>query len=211
MTPRLSMKQQVHRLREDAIVGAVHRLLAAKGYDGMTVDEVAAEAGMAKASLYKHFTSKEELAGAAMVRVLDGALDFVDGRRRLDADRADGGSAASAIEHLEAVTRWAVLSQLAGEMPSLPSQDTSLVASLKANEAYTDRLLELSNQLGIWITQAQTGGRIAAALPAEMVLYSLFARACDPVVGMLQSSGQYTDEQIVDWVTGALFGGLGQR
>jgi AcrR family transcriptional regulator len=211
MTPRLSMKEQVHRLREDAIVGAVHRLLAAKGYDGMTVDEVAAEAGMAKASLYKHFTSKEELAGAAMVRVLDGALDFVDGRRRLDADRADPGSAAAAIEHLEAVTRWAVRSQLAGEMPSLPSQDTSLVASLKANEAYTDRLLELSNQLGIWITQAQTGGRLDAAMPAEMVLYSLFARACDPVVGMLQSSGQYTDDQIVDWVTGALFGGLGQR
>jgi len=34
----------------------------------MTVDEVAADVGIAKTSLYKHFESKEELAAAAMVR-----------------------------------------------------------------------------------------------------------------------------------------------
>ncbi|HYR26808.1 MAG TPA: helix-turn-helix domain-containing protein, partial [Aquabacterium sp.] len=54
---RISYKEQVQRLREDAIVEAVNRLLASKGYDSMTVDEVASEAGMAKASVYKHFAS----------------------------------------------------------------------------------------------------------------------------------------------------------
>ena len=38
-------------------------------------------AGMAKASVYKHFASKEDLAGAAMVRALDRALAFVDDLR----------------------------------------------------------------------------------------------------------------------------------
>ncbi|MBC7610530.1 MAG: TetR family transcriptional regulator, partial [Polaromonas sp.] len=37
--------------REDAIVQAVNRLLAEKGFDLMTVDQVAAEVGIAKASL----------------------------------------------------------------------------------------------------------------------------------------------------------------
>ena len=41
---RLSYKEQIQRVREDAIVEAVNRLLATKGYDAMTVDEVAAEA-----------------------------------------------------------------------------------------------------------------------------------------------------------------------
>ena len=49
-------REQLLRVREDAIVQAVNRLLATKGYDLMTVDEVAAEAGMAKASLYKHLS-----------------------------------------------------------------------------------------------------------------------------------------------------------
>ena len=44
----------------------------------MTVDEVVADVGIAKASLYKHFSSKEELAAAAMVRVLDLALAEVE-------------------------------------------------------------------------------------------------------------------------------------
>ena len=197
---RISYKEQVQRVREDAIVEAVNRLLATKGYDNMTVDEVAAEAGMAKASVYKHFASKEDLAGAAMVRALDRALAFVDDLREQ--------VQTPPLDQLKAVARWAMQSQLAGEMPSLPSQNSSLTASLQANDEYMDRLISLSNKLSIWITQAQTGGRLSADIPAEMVLYILFARACDPVVGMLKASGQYTNEQILDWVTRATFEGM---
>src|SRR5258705_2097535 len=92
MTSRSSIKEQIQRVREQAIVAAVNRLLATKGYDAMTVDEVAAEAGMAKASLYKLFTSKEELAGAAMVGVLDRAPALVGGPRRTAAPAAPAGT-----------------------------------------------------------------------------------------------------------------------
>ena len=197
---KLSYKEQVQRMREDAIVEAVNRLLASKGYDAMTVDEVAAEAGIAKASVYKHFASKEDLAGAAMVRALDRAMAFVDGLRE--------NTKAEALEQLKAVTGWAIKSQLAGQMPILPSQNSSLTNSLQANEAYMDRLISLSNKLSIWITEAQTSGQMNAELPAEMILYILFARACDPVVGMLKLSGMYSHEQILAWVTTTTFDGL---
>ena len=201
---RPTYREQVLRMREDAIVDAVNRLLASKGYDFMTVDEVAAEAGIAKASLYKHFTSKEELAGAAMVRVLDRVLAFVEGLRAQAAD-------SSPLEQLKAVTRWAMHTQLEGAMPSLPAHNSTLSDSLQANDAYMDRLIDLSNKLSIWITAAQTGGLIDAALPADFVLYTLFARACDPVLGMMKSSGQYRDEQIVDWLILVTFDGLTVR
>ena len=67
---RLNFRQKVHLAREDAIVSTVMRLLAEKGYEQMTVDEVAADVGIAKASLYKHFASKEALAAAAMEQAL---------------------------------------------------------------------------------------------------------------------------------------------
>lgn len=197
---RLSYKEQIQRIREEAIVEAVNRLLATKGYDAMTVDEVAAEAGMAKASVYKHFASKEDLAAAAMIRALDRAVTFVDGLR----ENPD----ARPIEQLKAVARWAITSQLEGEMPSLPSQNSALSNSLQANEAYMDRLISLSNKLSIWITEAQTSGELNPDLPAEMTLYMLFALACDPVVGMLKASGMYTNEQILAWVTTATFDGV---
>ncbi len=193
-------------MRQEAIVTAVNRLLATKGYDAMTVDEVAAEAGMAKASLYKLFASKEELAGAAMVAVLDRALAFVDSLRE---QAATSAQPVSARAQLEAVTRWAMQTQLEGEMPSLPAQNTSLSTSLQSNDDYMDRLLSLSNRLSIWIAEAQTSGQIQDRFPPEMVLYTLFARACDPVVGLLKDSGQYTHAQIIDWVMASTFQGLG--
>ncbi|WP_428147786.1 TetR/AcrR family transcriptional regulator [Delftia acidovorans] len=208
MTSRSSIKEQIQRVREQAIVAAVNRLLATKGYDAMTVDEVAAEAGMAKASLYKLFTSKEELAGAAMVGVLDRALAFVDGLRDSAAQAAEAGTPVRPLDQLKAVTCWAMQTQLEGEMPSLPAQNSNLSASLQSNDAYMDRLIALSNRLSIWITEAQTSGQLQPALPAELVLYTLFARACDPVVALLKESGQYTHAQIIDWVTSTTFDGL---
>ena len=210
MGARPNIREQLQRVRQDAIVTAVNRLLATKGYDAMTVDEVAADAGMAKASLYKLFTSKEELAGAAMVAVLDRALAVVDGLRQQSADAVAAGAAPlSARAQLEAVTRWAMKTQLEGEMPFLPVQNSSLSASLQSNDAYMDRLISLSNRLSIWISEAQTSAQIQANFPPEMVLYTLFARACDPVVGLLKDSGQYTHAQIIDWVMAATFDGLG--
>ncbi|HEY8879311.1 MAG TPA: TetR/AcrR family transcriptional regulator [Roseateles sp.] len=203
MGARPSIRDQLQRVRQDAIVGAVNRLLATKGYDAMTVDEVAAEAGLAKASLYKFFTSKEELAAAAMVGALDRALAFVEQLR----SQPD----ATPIDQLKAVARWAMQTQLEGEMPSLPAQNSSLSASLQSNDAYMDRLISLSNRLSIWITEAQTGGQLNPQLPPELVLYTLFARACDPVVALLKDSGQFTHEQILDWVTSTTFDGLALR
>ncbi|MEW6100591.1 MAG: TetR/AcrR family transcriptional regulator, partial [Pseudomonadota bacterium] len=166
----------------------------------MTVDEVAAEVGIAKASLYKHFTSKEELAAAAMIRVLDRALAFLDERQA----RADVGP----LEQLQAVVRWTMEVQLAGEMPSLPAQNSSLRQALLANRDYMDRLVEVSERLGRWIAEAQASGLIDPALPAEVVLYTLFARACDPVLSLLKAGGQYSDDEIIRHLLATCFHGL---
>jgi TetR/AcrR family transcriptional regulator of autoinduction and epiphytic fitness len=198
---RVSIKEQMQRVREDAIVDAVNQLLATKGYELMTVDEVAAEAGLAKASLYKLFTSKEELAAAAMVRVLERALAQADALEQQQPD-------ASARERLQAMVRWTLQVQLAGEMPTLPAQNSRLVAALKGHRAYMDRLFELSDRLGGWIVEAQKRGGLNPKLPSELVLFTMFARACDPVLGMLKASGQYSDEQLVELLLATTFNGL---
>lgn len=198
---RVSLKEQMQRVREDAIVDAVNQLLATKGYELMTVDEVAAEAGLAKASLYKLFTSKEELAAAAMVRVLERALAQAEALEQQQPE-------ATARERLEAMVRWTLQVQLAGEMPTLPAQNSRLVAALKSHRAYMDRLFELSDRLGGWIVEAQKRGGLNPKLPAEMVLFTMFARACDPVLGMLKASGQYSDEQLVELLMTTTFHGL---
>jgi TetR/AcrR family transcriptional regulator, regulator of autoinduction and epiphytic fitness len=198
---KLSFRQKVHLAREDAIVQSVKRLLAEKGFDQMTVDEVAADVGIAKASLYKHFPSKEALASAAMVQTLDLALAEVE---RLQAD----ASCPSALARLKALTRWTLRTQLSGDMPTLPSENSTLRATLMGDAAYMDRLMQLSDRLGEWISQAQRDGSLRTQLPAEVVLFTMFARACDPVVGFLKAGGRFTDDEVVDIVTTTCFEGL---
>jgi TetR/AcrR family transcriptional regulator, regulator of autoinduction and epiphytic fitness len=201
--PRLSFREQVLKVREDAIVTAVNRLLADKGFDLMTVDEVAAEVGIAKASLYKHFPSKEALAAEAMVRVLQRTLGVIEQQ----AARAE----LSAAQRLEAVTRWALQVQIAGEMPTLPSQNSTLREELMANKTYLDLLMQVSDRLGAWIVQGQSDGELDATLPPEVILYTVYARACDPVPGFLKAGGQYDDAQIVDFVMAVFMTGLRGR
>lgn len=199
---RLPFKQQVLKAREDAIVDAVNRLLAEKGFDLMTVDEVAAEVGIAKASLYKHFDSKEALAAAAMKRLLTRSLAQLDhiGAQNLP----------DPMSRLKAVARWTMEVQLAGEMPSLPAQNSSLRAALMADMDYMTQLITVSERLGNWITEAQSQGQLSAGVPPEVVLYTLFARACDPVLGVLKAGG-HEPAQIIDWVLSTTFDGLARR
>ena len=199
--PKKSFKIQMLAARETAIIQSVNRLLAEKGFDAMTVDEVAAEVGIAKASLYKHFTSKEELACAAMVTAMRKAQEHI---QSLSAEKA-------AIDKLKAVTRWTMTLKLQGLMPSLPSQNSSLRATLMASKDYMDGLMEVSDALGGWIEEAQAQGQINKALPAVAVLYTMFARACDPVLEFLKMGEQHTDEQILDLVMSTCFDGLSAR
>ena len=196
-----SFKQQMLLAREEAIIDVVNRMLSNKGFDAMTVDEVAAEVGVAKASLYKHFPSKEDLATAAMARMVDRAQAYL----------ASLPPQAEPLEQLKAVVRWMMRLKLAGEMPNLPSQNSTLRATLMANKDYINGLMQISDTLGGWIEAAQKAGVISAQLPALVVLYTLYARACDPVLEFLKAGGQHSHDEIVALVISTCFDGLNTR
>jgi len=183
------------------ILQAVNSLLSEKGYDLMTVDEVAAMVGIAKASLYKHFESKERLAAAAMVRLLDRTLEIVEALP----------PSAEPMEKLKSVVGWAVREHLRVQMPALPSTRSALREALVAHKPYVDRLLRVTEHLGGWIEAAQQCGAIDPKMPGEAVLYTVFARACDPVTDFLKFSGAYSDDEIVELITTTCFSGLAAR
>ena len=198
---RPSFKEQMLAAREEAIIQNVNRLLAEKGFDAMTVDEVAAAVGIAKASLYKHFPSKEDLAAAAMVRVMRRAQQFLVA--------IDDGLPVQ--EKLKAAVRWMLQVQLAGQMPSLPSQNSSLRSALMSNGDYREVLVQISDQLCAWIDEGQRDGALDPRLPRKAVLYTLYSRACDPVDEFLKVTGEHGDEQIIDLVLSTCFNGLSAR
>jgi AcrR family transcriptional regulator len=196
--PKLSFKQQQLIVRENAIVDATNNLLAKKGFDLMTMDEVAAEVGIAKASLYKHFPSKDALAAAAMIRLLENTLAFVRG---MAADRAP-------IDQLKGVLQWALEIRMKGGLPTLPAENTSLREALLNNTRYITRLMDLNELMGELIERARADGKIRKDLPTEVVLFTIYARSCDPTLDYLRSNEQYKSEQVINFLLSTCFDGL---
>lgn len=191
----------MHQAREDAILQATCQLLGEKAFDAMTMDDVANAVGIAKASLYKHFCSKEELCSAAMVQILARVRGYL----------AELPAELPPLDKLRALVRWSLERLLTNEMPLLPSRNSTLRAVLMANNDYLNGLVTVSDQIGAWITEAQSQGVLNPTLPPVVVLYTLYARACDPVVSFLKESGQFSDAEIVDLVVRTCFDGLAAR
>ena len=61
--------------REDSILTATEIMLRQSGYDTMTMQAVAAAAGLAKGTLYLYFTSRESLVVAVYSRLFDRWID----------------------------------------------------------------------------------------------------------------------------------------
>lgn len=201
VTPRRSFREQMLDVRHEAILQATTELLCQKNFAAMTMNDVADAVGIAKASLYKHFSSKDELCCAAVVQMLAQVRAYLEA---LEPEAAP-------LDKLRAVVGWSLERLLAQEMPQWPGSHSPLRALLQAHQDCLSEWLLVSQWLEQWIVEAQQQGAMDAALPPRMVLYTLYARACDPAVGFLQGAGDYSDAQIVEWVLHTCFNGLAAR
>ena len=95
-----------------------------------------------------------------------------------------------------------------GGLPTLPAENTSLREALLNNTRYINRLLDLNELMGELIEKARADGAIQPALPVDVVLFTIYARSCDPTMDYLRVSGQYTDTQVISFLIETCFGGL---
>lgn len=198
---RISFKDQAFQQREDAILDAATRILTSRGFDLMTMDDVATEVGVSKPSLYKHFKSKEELAGECMIRLLDGANETL---AALPDDLP-------ALERIRRLLGWALDLRLKGGLPFLPATSPHVRDMLVKNLGYTMRALKLNNALVKLVRDAQKTGQMRKDLPEDVILYSFYARTCDPSVEFLRLYSKLSNAEIVEHTLSVYFGGVGSK
>jgi AcrR family transcriptional regulator/predicted DNA-binding transcriptional regulator AlpA len=116
----------------ERIVAAAVSLFAARGYAGVAVNDVAAEAGLAKGSLYRHFESKDALFAAAVESVVARVVAGV----AAEADRAGTGGLIEPKAAIPAllVSAWPgimiLLDLAAGSLRNQPGQRALADAAL---------------------------------------------------------------------------------
>jgi len=198
---RIPFKKQQFEAREEAILDAVNRLLSEKGYDLMTMDDVADAVGVAKGSLYKHFSSKERLAAAVMTRLLGQTMEVLDGMP----------GEWRAARRLEEILRWSLQHRMRGGVPHLPSTRGALQRALMLNLEYLALAFKVNKRFYALVEEAKRDGDIKREVPDDVIVYTLYARSCDPTVEYLRRDAKLSDEQIVETMVEATFHGLAGR
>jgi TetR/AcrR family transcriptional regulator, regulator of autoinduction and epiphytic fitness len=195
---RTSFRDRQFALREEAIIEAVNRQLTSKGYEAMVLDDIAAEVGIAKGSLYKHFSSKEALAAAALKSLL----------HRLIAKSQSIPAGLKPIEKLREILRWALSERCEGRLPTLPSGNTALRDTLSQDKAYVQTLSDLTDIVGHLIEQAVAAKELRGDIDPTVLMFSLYARSCDPTFEFLRATQSMPDSKVVDSLVAVAFGGF---
>jgi TetR/AcrR family transcriptional regulator, regulator of autoinduction and epiphytic fitness len=195
---RVSFRDKQFALREEAIIEAVNRQLTTKGFEAMVLDDIAAEVGIAKGSLYKHFSSKEELAGAALKQLL----------LRLTAQATGLPEVMTPLDKLKALLRYALHERCVGRLPTLPSSNEALRKTLMSDKAYMQALSDLMDAFGALIEAAIAAKQLRGDLEPTVLLFSLYARSCDPTFDFLRATGSMPDAEVVEALVAVAFGGF---
>lgn len=74
----LTLKERQRREREDLILQVAEEVLEEKGYYETSMDEIAARVGIAKGTIYTHFSSKEELVASIFARDMQQFMQGID-------------------------------------------------------------------------------------------------------------------------------------
>jgi AcrR family transcriptional regulator len=138
-TPGLRERHKQHT--RQLIFEAASRLFAARGFDTVTVAEVARAADVSEMTVYNHFPTKEDLFFGKMEffeqRLLDAVRERAAGASALEAFRRpvlDGCNNLAAEETTERIAKAAAL---IGGSPALQVREREIIAR------FTDRLAEL--------------------------------------------------------------------
>jgi AcrR family transcriptional regulator len=83
----LGLPREVEGLSQrDRLLWSMVRVVAEKGYDGVTVANVVARAGVSRTTFYDEFSNKDECLFAAYDRVIDVLIHYVEEAYRSDAE-----------------------------------------------------------------------------------------------------------------------------
>lgn len=187
----------MRRAREEGLIETAIALLNEKGYEALTMDDLAAAARVSKATLYKHFPSKEELIVRVVLSVMGSVEAFVAGLDR----------SMPPLERYEAIVRRLLQTRLrlgwAGGLTA-----ASIIPSVLQHPEYRRRFLGLIDQLVGLIDEAKARGEVDPALSSRIIAQAPVSIVRDIEYPMLQAANEADADEIITTLMALLMRGM---
>jgi AcrR family transcriptional regulator len=165
MVVHRSLREKQRQEREDLILQAAEEVLLEKGYHDMAMDEIASRVGIAKGTLYLHFSRKEDLVYAIIERQmqeLTGTIEQISAR------------SGSAQERLTLMAE-AIFGDMSGQrMQLLYALHNSIDFKNVMKERYGKSMDPIAQQLTRVLDEGKANGEFDATLPTLIMLHTFF-------------------------------------
>lgn len=144
----------------ERILDAAESLLGRFGYRRMTVDDIAAEAGIGKGTVYLSFRSKEDVVLSTVDRIVDRVC------AEMESEAKEAGTAAEALRKMLLARIFVRFEAVAGYSSSLNDLLGSVRASLLARRArHFEREMSILARV---VSAGQKRGEIVAGSPRRI-------------------------------------------
>jgi AcrR family transcriptional regulator len=193
----LGLRERQRRMRDECILETAFALIAEKGYEAMTMEDLADRVGISKPTLYHHFDSKEAIAVRALVKLNEDAVRCIHG--------IDPGG--TPVERLRLVVEWLVRTRFTATSAAFLRARPAMTPArlhpdyLRAAQARVDAVTEI-------IRSAQAAGQVSLELPAIVLSHMLFSLACNPDYDALLADEVASPQDIVDTILTVFFDGI---
>ena len=191
-----TLRERQWRLREDAILAAAYEMIAAHGAGPVSMDDIAARAGVSKPTLYQHFAGKDELIVSVSMQLM----------RQSEEELSARAAGTRALEHLARTLREG-LSRRAGLWSARVAVPTALA---EGNPAYRRQRQRVQAQLSLLVDDAKAEGDVDARFPTPVVVRML-SRLFRGDYEDLLAEGVVTPEELGSVLISIAFGGLRPR
>ena len=183
----------------DSLTDVALRVFAERGYDGASMDDVARAAGITKASIYHHVSSKEALLERGLTRALDALNEIL-----AEAVAQDGDAAfrLRRIVHRVAHTTLRLL-------PELTVLFRARGASKSERRALEERR-RFDRHVTALIVEAQRDGSVRSDLDARLVVRLIFGMS-NSVVEWYRGDASLSAGAVADAVEAVVFDGISAR
>lgn len=197
--PHLSLKERQRRERENLILQMAEDVLLEKGYRDTSMDEIATRVGIAKGTLYLHFSKKEDLMLAFFRREMQQILD--EFRQICSVQQSPQAK-------LEAIMRSLHQKPFErhGQLLFILINNEDFQITLKQQSKSI--LREISNEVSAVLDDGKARGDFDTAIPTPIMVGSFFS-LFSPLVYRFQASEAYSHTEIVHFIECIYFRGIG--
>lgn len=178
-------RERLRREREATILDAAQQALAAQGLHALSMEDVAARAGIGTGTIYLHFAGKDALIAAVTARNVGAIIDFI---AALDAT-------APVLERLRALLRTIVQHRLNGAH-ILGDEMREIKRIGLANPRCADLMRALRARVVDLIEEGKQTGEIDPRQPTPVAVAALLALLSPQTYGRMLTEGEATPDEV---------------